>query len=141
MPPHVWSQLSRRVIYAGRIFSILQAVRRSTERGRDFPFDILESPDWVNVVALVMQGVVTGWVLTALGLGAALCALPLLTAGGFIGLAAAPGLATLVAVQIARRGLQYGLERPSREVVDAFLGGPLSPQPLLTTISKAAGPD
>ena len=56
MPPHVWSQLSRRVIYAGRIFSILQAVRRSTERGRDFPFDILESPDWVNVVALTEAG-------------------------------------------------------------------------------------
>jgi AAA family ATP:ADP antiporter len=28
-----------------------------------------------------------------------------------------PGLATLVAVQIARRGIQYGLERPSREVL------------------------
>lgn len=72
---------------------------------------------WVNVVALVLQSVVTGWVLTVLGLGAALLALPLLTAGGFVGLAMAPGLATLVVVQIARRGLQYGLERPSREVL------------------------
>ena len=72
---------------------------------------------WVNVVALVVQGVATGWVLTALGLAVALCVLPLLTAGGFIGLGLAPGLATLVAVQIARRGIQYGLERPSREVL------------------------
>lgn len=72
---------------------------------------------WVNVVALIAQGVVTGWVLTVLGLGVALCVLPLVTAGGFVGLGLAPGLATLVAVQIARRGVQYGLERPSREVL------------------------
>jgi AAA family ATP:ADP antiporter len=72
---------------------------------------------WVNVVALVVQGLVTGWVLTALGLFVALCVLPVVTAGGFIGLGLAPGLATLVAVQIARRGIQYGLERPSREVL------------------------
>ena len=32
-------------------------------------------------------------------------------------LGACPRLATLVAVQIARRGIQYGLERPSREVL------------------------
>ena len=43
--------------------------------------------------------------------------LPFLTAGGFSALWLAPGLATLVAVQIARRGIQYGLERPSREVL------------------------
>jgi len=72
---------------------------------------------WVNVVALVAQSVATGWVLTALGLGVALCVLPVLTAGGFLGLGLVPGLATLVAVQIARRGIQYGLERPSREVL------------------------
>jgi len=72
---------------------------------------------WVNVIALIAQGVVTGWVLTVLGLGVALCVLPILTAGGFLGLGFAPGLATLVAVQIARRGVQYGLERPSREVL------------------------
>jgi AAA family ATP:ADP antiporter len=39
------------------------------------------------------------------------------TAGGFVALAASPGLAVFVAVQIFRRGLQYGLERPSREVL------------------------
>jgi AAA family ATP:ADP antiporter len=72
---------------------------------------------WVNIVALVSQTLVTGWVLTALGLLAALCVLPLVTAGGFVALAASPGLAVFVAVQIFRRGLQYGLERPSREVL------------------------
>jgi AAA family ATP:ADP antiporter len=72
---------------------------------------------WVNLVALSMQAIGTGWVLTAFGLTVALCVLPLVTAGGFAGLAVAPGLETLVVFQIARRGLQYGLERPSREVL------------------------
>jgi AAA family ATP:ADP antiporter len=72
---------------------------------------------WVNVVALLAQTVVTGWMLTVLGLAVALCVLPILTAAGFLGLGLAPGLATLVVVQIVRRGVQYGLERPSREVL------------------------
>ena len=71
----------------------------------------------VNAVALTAQGFVTGWVLTAVGLSVALCVLPAVTAAGFLGLALAPGLGTLVAVQVLRRGLQYGLERPSREVL------------------------
>ncbi|HEX4824614.1 MAG TPA: hypothetical protein VFV19_09880 [Candidatus Polarisedimenticolaceae bacterium] len=72
---------------------------------------------WVNIVALASQTVLTGWVLTALGLLVALCVLPLVTAGGFAALALSPGISVLVAFQIARRGLQYGLERPSREVL------------------------
>jgi AAA family ATP:ADP antiporter len=72
---------------------------------------------WVSLVALVAQTLLTGWVLTTLGLAVALLVLPFLTAGGFIGLWLAPGLAALVFVQIVRRGIQYGLERPSREVL------------------------
>ncbi len=72
---------------------------------------------WVSLLALGLQALVTGWVLTALGLVAALAVLPLLTAGGFLALLASPGLATLVVVQVVRRGMQYGLERPSREVL------------------------
>ena len=72
---------------------------------------------YVNVVALIAQTLATGWVLSVLGVGIALCILPILTAGGFLGLGLVPGLTTLVAVQIVRRGVQYGLERPSREVL------------------------
>ncbi len=71
----------------------------------------------VNVTALVVQSVVTGWLLTGLGVGVALCVLPVLTAAGFLGLGLVPGLAMLVGVQIVRRAVQYGLERPSREVL------------------------
>ena len=71
----------------------------------------------VNALALVLQGLVSGWVLTALGVGTALVVLPALTGAGFLGLLAAPGLTTLVGFQILRRGTQYGLERPAREVL------------------------
>jgi AAA family ATP:ADP antiporter len=101
------------VIYADQLRIVGATIQDSSVRTALFARIDL----WVNVVALVLQGLVTGWVLTALGLAVALCVLPLLTAGGFLGLGLAPGLATLVAVQIARRGTQYGLERPSREVL------------------------
>jgi 8-oxo-dGTP pyrophosphatase MutT (NUDIX family) len=52
----VWSEVSRRVMYAGRIFSVVQARRRSAAQAREFSFDILECPDWVNVVALTGEG-------------------------------------------------------------------------------------
>ncbi len=48
----LWSETSRRLIYAGRIFSVLQVRRRSPTSGGEFAFDIVEGPDWVNVVAL-----------------------------------------------------------------------------------------
>lgn len=69
----------------------------------------------VNGLALALQGLATGWILSVLGLTVALCVLPAITAAGFLGLLFAPGLTTLVVVQVIRRGTQYGLERPSRE--------------------------
>ncbi len=52
----IWSEVSRRLVYAGRIFSVVQAALRSPASGREFPFDILETPDWVNVIALTEAG-------------------------------------------------------------------------------------
>ena len=72
---------------------------------------------WVNLVSLAAQSGVTAWLLGAIGVGGALAILPIVTAGGFAALAGLPGLATLVAFQVVRRGLQYGVERPSREVL------------------------
>ncbi len=52
----IWSEVSRRLMYAGRIFSIFQATRQSPGDGRTFTFDIVDCPDWVNVVALTASG-------------------------------------------------------------------------------------
>ena len=101
------------VIYADQARIIGSTIAESTQRTVLFARIDLA----VNLVALVAQVFVTGWVLTTLGLLAALVVLPFLTAGGFIGLWLAPGLAAIVFVQIVRRGIQYGLERPSREVL------------------------
>jgi AAA family ATP:ADP antiporter len=101
------------VIYADQARIVEASIKDSATRTALFARIDL----WVNVVALITQGLVTGTLLTVAGLGVALCVLPFITAGGFVWLALAPGLATLMAVQIARRGLQYGLERPSREVL------------------------
>ena len=101
------------VMYADQAAVVAANVADSTARTALFARIDL----WVSLLALTLQAFVTGWVLTALGLVAALAVLPLLTAGGFLALAGSPGLATLVAVQVARRGMQYGLERPSREVL------------------------
>jgi len=56
MPLQIWSEVSHGTIFAGRIFSLSQARRRSPENGREFSFDILDCPDWVNVVALTEAG-------------------------------------------------------------------------------------
>jgi AAA family ATP:ADP antiporter len=101
------------VLYADQARVVSASVQDSASRTALFARIDL----WVNVVALAAQAVATGWILTALGLGVALCVLPVLTAGGFLALGFLPGLATMVAVQIVRRGIQYGLERPSREVL------------------------
>jgi len=105
--------LTSTVIYADQARIVGATIQDSAARTALFARIDL----WVNVVALIAQSLVTGWVLTTLGLGVALCVLPILTAGGFLGMGLVPGLATLIGVQIARRGIQYGLERPSREVL------------------------
>jgi len=105
--------LTSTVIYADQARIVADTIKDSATRTALFARIDL----WVNVVALILQSAVTSRVIGFMGLGAALLALPFLTAGGFIGLALVPGLTTLVAVQIARRGLQYGMERPSREVL------------------------
>lgn len=107
------------VIYADQARIVGGAIADSARRTALFAKIEL----WVSLVALVAQMGVTGWVMAAIGLAATLCVLPLVTVGAFVGLAASPTVATLVVLQVARRGLQYGLERPSREVLFTAVGG------------------
>jgi len=47
-----WDETGQETRYKGRIFSLHQRRLRSPSTGREHPFDIVEAPDWVNVVAL-----------------------------------------------------------------------------------------
>ncbi|HZU52978.1 MAG TPA: hypothetical protein VFF77_03725, partial [Holophagaceae bacterium] len=72
---------------------------------------------WVNVLTLASQLFLTSRLLTRFGVGVILCALPVLTALGFGALAFWPVFGTLMAFQVLRRGLHYGVDRPAREVL------------------------
>lgn len=72
---------------------------------------------WVNALTLAAQLFLTSRLLTRFGVGVILCALPVLTALGFSALALWPVFGVLMAFQVLRRGLHYGVDRPAREVL------------------------
>jgi 8-oxo-dGTP pyrophosphatase MutT (NUDIX family) len=47
-----WNAVGRRQIYKGRIFTIWQDRLRSPQSGREHVFDVVDAPDWVNIVAV-----------------------------------------------------------------------------------------
>jgi AAA family ATP:ADP antiporter len=71
----------------------------------------------VNALALVLQSAVTGRVMAAFTIAIALASAPLLSALGFVAVAAVPTLAVVVVVYAARRATHFALERPAREVL------------------------
>jgi AAA family ATP:ADP antiporter len=71
----------------------------------------------VNVVTLVLQGTVLGWVMPRIGLAWTLAALPLVSLAGFLALGADPVFAVVVGAQIVRRSADYAVSRPAREVL------------------------
>jgi AAA family ATP:ADP antiporter len=75
----------------------------------------------VNVLTVVMQLVLTGPLLSRVGVTAGLCALPALSTVGFVGLAFAPRLPVLAVFQSLRRAGHYAVDRPSREVLFTVL--------------------
>lgn len=72
---------------------------------------------WVQVLTLGLQTLVTGRVISRLGLGVAMAVAPVLTLVGFGVLAFAPVLAVLIGVKSLRGASHYALERPSREIL------------------------
>ncbi len=76
----------------------------------------------VNALTILTQLLVTGRLLTRLGVPVTLALVPLLTAAGFLALGAAPVLPVLVAFQIARRADDYALMRPGREILFTVVG-------------------
>jgi AAA family ATP:ADP antiporter len=71
----------------------------------------------VNLITVATQALLTGRILSGLGVGPTLAALPVLTVAGFAALAASPTAAVLVWVQVARRAAEFALIRPAREVL------------------------
>lgn len=79
---------------------------------------ILGSIDWlVNLVTFGMAFFVTGRIVSKVGMATALALMPLLVGAGMLILAFAPVLTVLLALQVFRRGGNYGLTRPAREML------------------------
>jgi len=71
----------------------------------------------VNLVTFGMALFLTGRIVTKLGMPVALALMPFLVGAGLLILAFAPMLTVLLALQVFRRGGNYGLTRPAREIL------------------------
>jgi len=75
----------------------------------------------VNISTLLVQLLVTGRVLHRFGVARTASILPALSVVGFGALALAPTVTVLVAAQLGRRVLNFGLARPTRELLFTVL--------------------
>jgi AAA family ATP:ADP antiporter len=75
----------------------------------------------VNTLTLIIQLFFTGRIVLVLGVALALALLPAMTMIGFGALAAAPGLTSIAVFQVIRRAGDYGIARPTREVLFTVL--------------------
>lgn len=98
-------------LYFEQAHIVAAAFDDSAERTRVFALIDLA----VNGLTLGIQLLATGRLIQRWGLSAALALVPMLLAMGFAGLALAPVLPLLLAVQVARRAGNYALTRPARE--------------------------
>jgi AAA family ATP:ADP antiporter len=76
----------------------------------------------VNALTIVIQVLLTGRLVRALGIAWTLALVPVLLGLGFLALGVAPVLPVIVAVQILRRAGDYAITRPSREMLYVVLG-------------------
>ena len=71
----------------------------------------------VSLTSWLFQGIVVGWLIRRFELRGALVAVPIASLVSFLALAAAPVLLVLAAGQVLRRAGEYGIAKPSREVL------------------------
>jgi len=84
---------------------------------------ILGGIDWiVNLLTFGLAFFVTGRIVTRLGMPVGLALMPVLICVGLLVLAFAPILTVLLALQVVRRGGNYGLTRPAREMLYTHVG-------------------
>jgi AAA family ATP:ADP antiporter len=72
---------------------------------------------WSNVLTIVIQTILAARLMRWLGVGVSLAVLPVVAGLGFVWLGSAPVLSVLIALQVAYRGVRYGLAKPAREVL------------------------
>jgi AAA family ATP:ADP antiporter len=85
---------------------------------RDQRTEIFAGMDlYTNLAALALQLLLTGRLLRWLGVGLTQALLPAASIVGFLLLAARPALGVLSPFQILRRGGDYGMAKPAREVL------------------------
>jgi len=77
---------------------------------------------WVNVLTLAAQVLLTGRLISTLGIPVVLSILPLLTLAGFGALWVWPTFGVMALFQVLRRGLHYAVDRPAREILYIPLG-------------------
>ena len=70
-----------------------------------------------QIIGSLLQLGITGWILNRFGAAIALVAIPLFAVIGFAVLAIAPGVIALAVFQAIRRGGEYGLTKPARELL------------------------
>ncbi len=75
----------------------------------------------VNVLTFVLQVWVTNRLVLRFGLGAALLALPIVTAAGFAAIVVSPLLQIFLSLTVARRVGEYAIAKPAREVLFTVL--------------------
>jgi ATP:ADP antiporter, AAA family len=71
----------------------------------------------ISIFTLIIQLFLTGRLLPLIGLSAGLSLVPVVTVIGFLTLGFNPGLWPLAAVEVCRSTANYGISRPSREVL------------------------
>jgi AAA family ATP:ADP antiporter len=104
---------------AGTVLYLLQAnvvAEATTDAGaRTRIFATIDQ--WIGLLQILIQLVVTGRVIKAMGVGPALAFLPLVFAGGFVVLAAMPALLVVMSFQALQRTANFGLSNPAREIL------------------------
>jgi AAA family ATP:ADP antiporter len=72
---------------------------------------------WVQVLAFILQFLVTSRLVSSLGMSRTLSLVPALLAAGFVILGSSMGLVLFAAVQVAQRSLNYGVIGPAKEML------------------------
>jgi AAA family ATP:ADP antiporter len=75
----------------------------------------------VNLGSLLLQGLVVGWLTARTSLRTSLSVMPLLGTASFVALALVPQGFMVLATNVARRALDYGMAKPTREMLFTVL--------------------